>query len=69
VRAAAQDRRLPLGTLCRDAAAARARLAEGFTFVGVGSDVHYMLTSSGQELGALRGIPEPAAWCDRVRFG
>jgi 2-keto-3-deoxy-L-rhamnonate aldolase RhmA len=68
VRAAARERGLPLGTLCRDAEAARARMAEGFRFVGVGSDAHFLLTSCGEELGALRGIPEPAAWCDRVRF-
>jgi 4-hydroxy-2-oxoheptanedioate aldolase len=68
VRAAASARRIPLGTLCRDAAEAKARLADGFSFVGVGSDAHYLLTFCGQELGALRGLSEPGAWCDRVRF-
>jgi 2-keto-3-deoxy-L-rhamnonate aldolase RhmA len=68
VQAAARARRIPLGTLCRDAGTARARLAEGFTFVGVGSDAHYLLTMCGQELGPLRGLAEPDAWCDRVSF-
>jgi 4-hydroxy-2-oxoheptanedioate aldolase len=68
VRAAASARRVPLGTLCRDAASARARLAEGFAFVGVGSDAHFVLTHAGEELGGLRGLAEPASWCDHVRF-
>jgi hypothetical protein len=68
VRAAAAARRIPLGTLCRDAAAARERLGEGFTFVGVGSDAHFLLTSCGETLGPLRGLPDPGSWCDRVSF-
>lgn len=68
VRRAAAARGIPLGTLCRDAVSARARLAEGFTFVGVGSDAHYLLTFCGEELGALRGLEAPASWCDRVSF-
>ena len=68
IRAACAARRTPLGTLCRDAASARARLAEGFTFVGIGSDVHFMLTHAGAECGPLRGLSEPPTWCDRVAF-
>jgi len=68
IRAAAAERGIPMGTLCRDAAAARARLDDGFTFVGVGSDAHYLLTFCGMELGGLRGLVEPGAWCDRVSF-
>ena len=68
IRAAAAERRIPLGTLCRDAAAAQARLDEGFTFVGVGSDAHYLLTFCGMQIGALRGMDEPESWCDLVRF-
>jgi 2-keto-3-deoxy-L-rhamnonate aldolase RhmA len=68
IRAAAAARRIALGTLCRDATAARARLDEGFTFVGVGSDAHFLLTAAGEELGGLRGLPEPGSWCDRVAF-
>jgi 4-hydroxy-2-oxoheptanedioate aldolase len=68
IRAAAAERSIPLGTLCRDARAARARLDEGFTFVGVGSDAHYMLTFCGAQLGELRHLDEPGSWCDMVRF-
>jgi 2-keto-3-deoxy-L-rhamnonate aldolase RhmA len=66
VRAACAARGTPLGTLCKDAASARARLAEGFTFLGLGSDAHFMLTAAGAECGALRGLPDPGSWCDRV---
>jgi 4-hydroxy-2-oxoheptanedioate aldolase len=66
IRAACRARGVPLGTLCRDAASARARIAEGFTFVGLGSDAHFMLTFSGMEHGAVRGIEEPGSWCDLV---
>jgi 4-hydroxy-2-oxoheptanedioate aldolase len=68
IRAAAAERCIPLGTLCRDAASARARIDEGFTFVGVGSDAHYLLTFAGMELGRVRGLAEPPSWCDVVRF-
>ncbi len=70
IRAAASARGIPLGTLCRDAGSARARLDEGFTFVGVGSDAHYLLTFCGAQMGELRGLAEPGAgsWCDRVGF-
>ena len=68
IRAAAAARGIPLGTLCRDAASARARIDEGFTFVGVGSDAHYMLTFCGEEMGELRGMADPGSWCDLVRF-
>jgi 4-hydroxy-2-oxoheptanedioate aldolase len=68
VRAACRARGVPLGTLCREAASARARLDDGFTFLGVGSDLHFALTACGEELGALRGIPDPGSWCDRVAF-
>jgi 4-hydroxy-2-oxoheptanedioate aldolase len=73
IRDAARERRIPLGTLCRDAAAARARIDEGFTFVGVGSDAHYLLTYCGLEMGELRGRGgdpgcDPGSWCDRVAF-
>jgi 4-hydroxy-2-oxoheptanedioate aldolase len=68
VRGAAAQRGIPLGTLCRDAASARTRLEEGFAFVGIGSDAHYLLTFAGMELGRVRGIAEPGSWCDLVRF-
>jgi 4-hydroxy-2-oxoheptanedioate aldolase len=66
---ACKQRAIPLGTLCKDAANAKARIADGFTFVGLGSDAHYMLTFCGMQFGELRGIPEPASWCDVVQLG
>ena len=68
VRRACEARCLPLGTLCKDAASARARIEEGFTFVGLGSDAHYLLTHCGMQLGELRGLPDPGSWCDVVRL-
>lgn len=68
VRAACAARRVPLGILCRDAAAARARQGEGFCFLGLGSDAHFLLTHAGVEIGALRGLADPGSWCDLVRF-
>jgi 2-keto-3-deoxy-L-rhamnonate aldolase RhmA len=66
IRVACAARGTPLGTLCKDAASARARIEEGFTFLGLGSDAHFMLTHAGVECGALRGLPEPPSWCDMV---
>ncbi len=68
IREAAAARHMPLGTHCRHAATARARIDEGFTFVGVGSDAHYMLTYCGAQLGEVRGVADPGSWCDLVRF-
>lgn len=63
---ACAERGTPLGTLCKDTESARARLGEGFSFVGLGSDAHFMLTHAGEQCGALRGLPAPASWCDLV---
>ena len=68
VKAACARRGIPLGTLNRDAAAARTRLDEGFSFLGLGSDLHFLLTFAGMQAGELLGIPEPPSWCDRVSF-
>jgi 2-keto-3-deoxy-L-rhamnonate aldolase RhmA len=68
VAAACAARRIPLGTLCKDAASAQARVDEGFTFIGLASDAHFLLSHAGAEAGALRGLPAPASWCDRVAF-
>ncbi|APR85079.1 2,4-dihydroxyhept-2-ene-1,7-dioic acid aldolase [Minicystis rosea] len=68
VREACKVRRIPLGTLCKDAASAKARIEDGFTFVGLGSDAHFMLTYCGMQAGELRGLPDPGSWCDRVDF-
>jgi 2-keto-3-deoxy-L-rhamnonate aldolase RhmA len=69
IAAACAERGTPLGTLCKDAVSARARLAEGFRFLGLGSDAHFMLTFGGAQCGALRGLPEPESWCDVVQMG
>ncbi len=69
IKAAAKRHNLPMGTLSRDAATAKDRIAQGFQFVGIGSDVHYMLTFAGMEIGAVKGRTEPPAgkvWCDVV---
>jgi 2-keto-3-deoxy-L-rhamnonate aldolase RhmA len=68
IRAGCASRGLPLGTLCRDAGQARARTSEGMTFIGLGSDAHFLLTYSGQEFGAFSGEPEPPeSWCHTLR--
>jgi 2-keto-3-deoxy-L-rhamnonate aldolase RhmA len=69
IAAACARRRIPLGTLCRDAEAARARVDDGYRFIGLGSDAHFMLTALGEHFGELRGEPAPESWCDRVRIG
>ena len=66
VKAACAERGMPLGTLCKEAASAQQRLDEGFTFLGLGSDAHFMLSHGGAEAGALRRMPAPESWCDRV---
>jgi 4-hydroxy-2-oxoheptanedioate aldolase len=40
---ACKARGVPYGTLCPDADGGRARLAEGFTFIGLGTDLGHML--------------------------
>lgn len=60
---------VPFGTLTRDAEGAKARLSEGFTFVGMGSDAHVMLTEAGRQYGELYGISEPnETWCNMVNL-
>ena len=68
IRAACARRRIPLGTLCKDALTGKARISEGFGFIGLASELHFMLQYCGMQIGELRGIPEPASWCDAVRF-
>jgi hypothetical protein len=36
---------LPYGTLAPNADGAKARIAEGFTFLGMGSDINHMLAA------------------------
>ncbi|MGH8885332.1 MAG: HpcH/HpaI aldolase family protein [Egibacteraceae bacterium] len=62
---ACKETEKPLGTLCADAKGTRGRLAEGFAFVGLGSDAHAILTHAGQQYGELYGIEEPdETWCN-----
>ncbi len=62
-------RGIALGTLCPDAASARARIDDGFTFVGLGSDAHFMLTFGGMQFAELRGEPKPPeGFCNRVNL-
>lgn len=68
VKTACQRRGMPVGTLCKDAVTTKERIADGFTFLGLGSEAHFMLTFCGMEFGALRGIPAPESWCDVVQF-
>jgi cytochrome P450 enzyme len=69
VKAAAQQRGIPLGTLCKDLASAKDRIREGFTFVGMGSDAHFMLQYAGIQYGELHELPEPPeTWCNAMKF-
>ncbi len=67
VRHACAAHDLPLGTLCREASQVKSRLDDGFRFLGMGSDAHFMLTYAGMQHGELRGQPEPPeTWCNHV---
>jgi hypothetical protein len=38
------------------------------TFIGLGSDAHFLLTYAGQEFGAYSDTPEPPeSWCHTLR--
>lgn len=64
-----QEHSLPLGILCADAEQAKLRFADGFTFLGMGTDVLYLLTVYGKEYGSLRNIPEPAeGWANLIQI-
>ncbi len=65
ITAAAKDAGKPLGTLCAEAKGVRERLDEGFSFVGMASDAHVMLTYAGKQYGELHGLEEPPeTWCN-----
>ncbi|MEM6993464.1 MAG: aldolase/citrate lyase family protein [Myxococcota bacterium] len=69
IRAAAARHDLALGTLCADATSLLARREDGFKFLGLGSDAHFMLTKAGEEFGAWSGdAPPPDGWCNRLRL-
>src|SRR5579871_453342 len=60
-------RNIAYGTLCREARVVKERIAEGFTLLGMGSDVHFMLTFAGMQYGELHNLAEPQeTWCNRV---
>jgi 4-hydroxy-2-oxoheptanedioate aldolase len=66
---ACQAMELPYGTLCRNASSVKDRLADGFRFLGLGSDAHFMLTFAGEQYGQLYGIDEPLeTWCNMVNL-
>jgi 4-hydroxy-2-oxoheptanedioate aldolase len=70
VKSACTRKAVPLGTLCRDAPAVRQRIDDSFAFVGMGSDVHFMLTFAGQQYGELYGVDEPPeTWCNAINLG
>ncbi len=69
IKTAARKRGIPLGTLCKDLASAKDRLRDGFTFVGLGSDAHFVLQYAGIQYGELHAIPEPPeTWCNAMKF-
>lgn len=69
VQAACARRGIPLGTLCKDVPSAKDRIRDGYTFVGLGSDAHFMLQYAGLQYGELHGIPEPPeTWCNAMKF-
>jgi 4-hydroxy-2-oxoheptanedioate aldolase len=69
VKGACRRRGIPLGTLCKDVSSATARIEEGFRFVGLGSDAHFVLQFAGIQYGTLHNIPEPPeTWCNAMRF-
>jgi cytochrome P450/2-keto-3-deoxy-L-rhamnonate aldolase RhmA len=68
VREACRQRGIPLGTLCRDVASAKARMEDGFQFIGLGSDAHFILQFAGMQHGDLHGLSEPPeTWCNALK--
>lgn len=62
-------RNIPYGTLCRDAENVKLRREEGFTFLGMGSDAHFLLTFAGMQYGELHDLAEPPeTWCNQVKL-
>jgi 4-hydroxy-2-oxoheptanedioate aldolase len=69
IKDACSRRGIPLGTLCKDVTSAKSRIQEGFRFVGLGSDAHFMLQYAGVQHGDLYGISEPhETWCNAMKF-
>jgi 2-keto-3-deoxy-L-rhamnonate aldolase RhmA len=51
---ACKNHGMPVGTMCPDAAGAKARLADGFAFVSLASDVRVMLAAVNSEYAQVR---------------
>src|SRR5262245_52724803 len=69
VKEACRQRGIPLGTLCKYVASAKARIEDGFRFIGLGSDAHFILQFAGMQHGDLHGISEPhETWCNAMKF-
>jgi 4-hydroxy-2-oxoheptanedioate aldolase len=59
---------MPCGILMGSAAQVKARIAEGFTFVGFGGDTAYLLGAVGAAFGHATGTPDPAGgWGGYIR--
>lgn len=68
VKAACGQRGLPLGILTGDGTTGKDRIADGFTFVGIGTDANTLLRGAGQHFGAATDTPEPAGgWAAQVK--
>jgi 2-keto-3-deoxy-L-rhamnonate aldolase RhmA len=64
-----QQHSLPLGILCGNAEQVRQRHADGFNFLGMGTDVLYLLDTFGKEYASLHNTPEPPeGWANRVQL-
>lgn len=60
---------IPVGILCGGAAEAKQRVADGFAFVGVGSDANMLLRFAGLQAGEVTDTPEPAGgWASVTRL-
>jgi 4-hydroxy-2-oxoheptanedioate aldolase len=69
IKTASKKKNLPLGIICRDHKSAQERIKEGFQFIALGSDCHFMLTFAGMECGGLKQSPEPEeTWCNLVQI-
>jgi 4-hydroxy-2-oxoheptanedioate aldolase len=68
VRAACDRKGIPLGVYCLDSESAKKRITEKFTFVGIGSDGHFMLTHAGVVAGEVREEKQqPEDWAGTLR--
>lgn len=68
VLAACKAHGLPAGILSGDGPTAKARVNEGFSFVGMGSDANLLLRTAGLNAAEVTGEPEPpGSWASVVR--